>query len=198
MKTLYKNFPIYKFLFFAVVFSAFNLSVSAQFSSVSYVGQGNTDTRPRIVEMDKKAVTVAAKTVFSSIELEKLAFNLLNAQRAAKNLPALQWNEDVAKIARMHSENMAKYKFFSHTGLDGKMVDDRADICGVNKWKAIGENIAYNRGYDKPADFAVERWMNSVSHRDNILNFRWKESAVGVAIANDGSYYFTQVFLARK
>ena len=198
MKTLSENFSVYKFLFFAVIFSAFNLSVSAQYSATAYVGQGNADTRRRVVETDKQPTVINAKTAFSSIELERLAFNLLNAQRAAKNLPALEWDEDVAKIARMHSESMAKYKFFSHTGLDGTMVNDRADLCGVSRWKAIGENIAFNRGYDKPADFAVERWMQSVSHRENILNNRWKESAVGVAIADDGSYYFTQVFLARK
>ena len=115
-----------------------------------------------------------------------------------KVLPALEWNEDIARIARMHSENMAKYKFFSHTGLDGTMVNDRADLCGVSKWKAIGENIAYNRGYEKPAEFAVERWMQSNAHRENILNNRWKESAVGVAVSNDGAVYFTQVFLIRK
>lgn len=199
MKTLSENFSVYKFLLFAVVFSAFNLSASAQYSATAYVvGQGNADTRQRVVETDKKQIVISAKTAFSSIELEKLAFNLLNAQRAAKNLPALEWDEDIAKIARMHSESMAKYKFFSHTGLDGTMVNDRADLCGISRWKAIGENIAFNRGYDKPADFAVERWMKSVSHRENILNNRWKESAVGVAVADDGSYYFTQVFLARK
>lgn len=198
MKTLSKHFSVYKLLFFAVVFSAFNLSVSAQFSGAGYVGQGNAETRRRVVETDAKAIVVSAKIAFTSIELEKLAFDLLNAQRAAKNLPALEWDENVAKIARMHSENMAKYKFFSHTGLDGTMVDDRADLCGVSRWKAIGENIAYNRGYEKPADFAVERWMLSVSHRENILNNRWKESAVGVAVADDGSYYFTQVFITRK
>lgn len=199
MKTLSENFSVNKFLLFAVVFSAFNLSVSAQYSATAYiVGQGNADTRQRVVETDKKPIVINAKTAFSLIELEKLAFDLLNAERAAKNLPALHWDEDVAKIARMHSQSMAKYKFFSHTGLDGTMVNDRADLCGVSRWKAIGENIAYNRGYEKPADFAVERWMKSVTHRENILNNRWKESAVGVAVADDGSYYFTQVFLARK
>ena len=123
---------------------------------------------------------------------------MLNSQRAAKGLTALEWNDDVARIARMHSENMAKYKFFSHTGLDGTMVNDRADLCGVSKWKAIGENIAYNRGYEKPAEFAVERWMQSNAHRENILNNRWKETAVGVAVSNDGAFYFTQVFMIRK
>ena len=156
------------------------------------------NSRPRIIETDKKPIIVNSKSAFSSIDLEKQVFGLLNSQRAAKGLDALEWNDDIVRIARMHSENMAKYKFFSHTGLDGTMVNDRADLCGVSKWKAIGENIAYNHGYEKPAEFAVERWMLSNAHRENILDNRWKESAVGVAVSNDGSFYFTQVFLVRK
>ena len=98
----------------------------------------------------------------------------------------------------MHSNNMANYKFFSHRGLDGRMVNDRADSVGLNKWRGIGENIAFERGYDHPASFAVEKWMESPSHRQNLLGQSWKESAVGIAVAPDGSYYFTQVFLERK
>ncbi len=198
MKSYPKTLPVYQFIFFALMFFALSLSISAQISGAGYVAKSLDDSRPRIVEKNKKPIIVSSKAAFSSFDLEKQVFNLLNSQRAAKNLPALEWNDEVARIARMHSENMAKYKFFSHTGLDGTMVNDRADLCGVNRWKAIGENIAYNRGYEKPAEFAVERWMLSNSHRENILNNRWKESAVGVAIANDGSFYFTQVFLLRK
>ncbi|MGI9055958.1 MAG: CAP domain-containing protein [Pyrinomonadaceae bacterium] len=198
MKSYPKTLSVNQFLFFVVIFFAFALSVSAQISGTDYAAKSLDNSRPRIVETDKKTITVSSKSAFYSFDLEKQAFNLLNSQRAAKGLTALEWNDDIARIARMHSENMAKYKFFSHTGLDGLMVNDRADLCGVSRWKAIGENIAYNRGYEKPAEFAVERWMQSNSHRENILNNRWKESAVGVAMANDGSFYFTQVFLVRK
>lgn len=199
MKKQHVNFSLNQLLFFAFIFCAFSLNISAQFSGVAYVAKSSDENlRPRVIEPDKKPTVIVPKIAFSSIDLEKQAFALLNQQRAEKGLPPLVWNDDIARVARMHSENMAKYKFFSHTGLDGSMVNDRADKCGVSKWRAIGENIAYNRGYDKPADFAVERWMQSVPHRENILNDRWQESAVGVAISNDGSYYFTQVFLVRK
>ncbi|MEO6589767.1 MAG: CAP domain-containing protein [Pyrinomonadaceae bacterium] len=199
MKHQAVRFSLNQFVNFAVIIFAFSLSISAQFSGVAYVAKSSDENlRPRVIEPEKKPAVTVLKAAFSSIELEKQAFALLNSQRAEKGFPALVWNDDIARIARMHSENMAKYKFFSHTGLDGSMVNDRADKCGVSKWQAIGENIAYNRGYDKPADFAVERWMQSVSHRENILNDRWQESAVGVAISNDGAFYFTQVFLVRK
>lgn len=198
MKSRDQSRSLNKFLFSAILLFTFCASISAQYSDAGYVPKSLDDSRARVIEPDKKPVIVSSKSVFSSFDLEKQVFALLNSQRSAKGLTALEWNDDVARIARMHSENMAKYKFFSHTGLDGTMVNDRADLCGVNKWKAIGENIAYNRGYEKPAEFAVERWMQSNSHRENILNNRWKESAVGVALSNDGAVYFTQVFLVRK
>ncbi len=198
MKSREQSRLLNKFLFSAILLFTFCANISAQYSGADYVTKSPDDSRARVIEPDKKPIIVNSKSVFSTVDLEKQVFALLNLQRAAKGLPALEWNDDVARIARMHSENMAKYKFFSHTGLDGTMVNDRADLCGVSKWKAIGENIAYNRGYEKPAEFAVERWMQSNAHRDNILNNRWKESAIGVALSNDGAVYFTQVFLVRK
>ena len=93
---------------------------------------------------------------------------------------------------------MAQNHFFSHRGLDGSMVDDRAEQMGIYNWRAIGENIAFNRGYEQPAEWAVETWLESPTHRSNLLNKSWNESAVGVSIARDGSYYFTQVFFLRK
>ncbi len=186
------------FLFLTIIVFALSPSISAQISANALIAKNTEESRPRVVQPPLKTITINTKAAFSSFDLEKQAFALLNTQRAAQGLPALVWNDDVAKIARMHSENMAKYKFFSHTGLDGLMVNDRADLCGVSRWKSIGENIAYNRGYENPVEFAVERWMHSTSHRENILNDRWKESAVGVAVSEDGAFYFTQVFLIRK
>jgi uncharacterized protein YkwD len=93
---------------------------------------------------------------------------------------------------------MAQQHFFSHRGLDGKMVNDRAEQIGMFDWRAIGENIAFNRGYDQPVEMAVEKWLESPSHRENLLNKSWIETGVGVAVSPDGSYYFTQVFILRK
>lgn len=131
-------------------------------------------------------------------DLERRVFGLLNAERRAQGLEALEWSDDVAAVARLHSSNMADEKFFSHRGPDGSMVDDRADRLGLGSWRVIGENIAYMRGFDDPAALAVQKWMESTAHRKNLLGTNWKESAVGVAITKDGTYYLTQVFLLRK
>lgn len=153
-------------------------------------------SRPRRVE--GKVAEFKASVVVNIASVENIAFDMINQQRAENGLRPLTWSDALAKVARQHSQNMAEFKFFSHRGVDNKMVSDRADNAGLVKWRAIGENIAFNRGYQDPVGKAVELWLDSPSHRHNLMDENWKESAVGVAVAPDGSYYFTQVFLLRK
>ncbi len=143
-------------------------------------------------------VNVRAPVSAAAGKLERRVFAMLNSERNSQGLPPLEWSDDVAAVARLHSHNMAEEKFFSHRGSDGSMVDDRADRLGLGAWRTIGENIAYMRGYEDPAALAVEKWMQSSSHRKNLLGTTWKESAVGVVITADGTHYLTQVFLLRK
>jgi uncharacterized protein YkwD len=151
--------------------------------------------RPRIVEI--KAAAVKASVIVNTASVERIAFGILNQKRLEMGLQPLAWSDEIAVIARAHSQNMADFSFFSHRGLDSKMVSDRADANGLRKWRAIGENIAYNRGYKDPIEKAVQQWLDSAGHRRNLLDSSWKESAVGVAVAADGSYYFTQVFMKK-
>lgn len=163
--------------------------------------------RPRVVS-DKpakqpesgpeRASGVKAIVITNLLSVEKHVFDKINEIRVGSGLNPLKWNADLERVARLHSENMAENGFFGHRDLDGKVVSDRADREGLGKWNAIGENIAFNRGFDQPTDRAVSDWMDSASHKRNLLDERWKEAAIGVAQAADGSYYFTQVFLARK
>jgi uncharacterized protein YkwD len=73
----------------------------------------------------------------------------------------------------------------------------RAEVLGLHGWKALGENIAYNQGFSDPTAFAVERWMVSEKHRENILNNEFTHAAVGMARASDGTFYFTQDYMKR-
>jgi uncharacterized protein YkwD len=184
--------------------------LSGLFADLDKFMQGETAATPqqpqpsraRVVPVSRPVVTVPSAPPSPGspaiLQLEREAFALINRQRAAQGLPTLLWSEEVARVARMHSQSMANFKYFSHQGLDGRMVNDRADSVGLTKWRAISENIAFMRGYANPAEFAVQKWMESPGHRRNLLGQTWKETAVGVAVAPDGSYYFTQVFLERR
>lgn len=153
--------------------------------------RADVDLRPRVVV----PVAMVASSVFkNSAPFERTALELLNAKREERGLKPLSWNNKLLAVARLHSQNMAEYDFFSHKGIDGKYVSDRADSMNIGDWESIGENIAFNRGFDDPVAKAVKLWLSSPSHFNNIMNPTWKETAIGIAIREDGSYYFTQVF----
>jgi uncharacterized protein YkwD len=92
--------------------------------------------------------------------------------------------------------NMARSNSLDHRGPDGRDMAERARSMGIRGWRVLGENIAYNQGFDDPSAFAVERWMGSSKHRANILNRQFTRTGIGVARAGDGSIYFTQVFVS--
>jgi uncharacterized protein YkwD len=156
--------------------------------------------RPRVISASNASRIIAAPAAPAAssnvASLERRAFDLVNAQRRSRGQQPLAWDAELARIARSHSENMARSDVFDHTEVGGVTMVDRARAQGIRGWSALGENIAYNQGYDDPAAFVAERWMVSYKHRENLLNSRWTRSAIGVAIASDGRVFFTQVFIA--
>jgi uncharacterized protein YkwD len=139
----------------------------------------------------------APSTSFAATSAERRAFDLINRERAAHGEQQLMWDDDLARVARQHSENMAQGNFFSHTDPTGRDTAARAADGGVCGWRAVAENIAYNQGFEDPVAFAVERWMQSAKHRDNILRATFTHAGLGIAKSADGSTFFTQVFVTR-
>lgn len=99
------------------------------------------------------------------------------------------WNHSLENAAQIHSDDMDKNNFFSHTGSDGKEAGNRIFNAGYN-WETWGENIAY--GYVTEEE-AITGWMNSEGHCKNIMNPNFKE--MGVATSG---IYWTQVFAKIK
>lgn len=153
-------------------------------------------SRPRRVE-DSHHAASASPAFDVATDIERRAFEQTNAARVENGLEPLTWDPELCRMARMHSERMASQKFFSHETPDGLQLKDRAHENGILHFRVIGENIAYNKGYDDPGGFAVERWMLSSGHRANILFGGFQASAIGSYVAADGSTYLTQVFIAR-
>lgn len=141
---------------------------------------------------------VGAPTVspafLTAVSIEQRTFELINKTRLANGLKELEWHEDLYRMARSHSDSMARHDFFSHTDPQGSGMVKRARQIGLAGWQALGENLAYNLGYSDPAGFAVERWAISTKHRHNLLRSIFTHTAIGVAHAPDGRIFFTQVF----
>jgi uncharacterized protein YkwD len=128
---------------------------------------------------------------------ERRAFDLINAERRSRGLKALVWDGALTRMARYQSDNMARDGILNHVDQDGLDLTGRAELLGLHDWKTLGENIAYNQGYPDPTAFAVERWMVSSKHRENILNAEFTHAGLGIARAADGRIFFTQVFMKR-
>ena len=136
-------------------------------------------------------------TLAEASEIERRAFEQTNEARIKNGLAALEWDADVCRMARVHSQNMSRLKFFSHVTPDGLKLRDRARAVGILTYTVLGENIAYNQGYEDPGAFAVERWMASAKHRANILSSEFRAMAIGMYVAPDGSVFLTQTFITR-
>jgi uncharacterized protein YkwD len=159
-------------------------------------------SRPRRVSSPVNSSTPAKAAVadapaFEANAIELRAFEQTNAARAENGLPLLVWDAELCRMARVHSEQMALQGYFSHETPDGLHLKERAREGGILHFRVIGENIAYNKGYDDPGGFAVERWLSSSGHRANMLYAGFQASAIGSYVAADGSTYLTQVFIAR-
>ncbi len=119
------------------------------------------------------------------------AFKLINQHRTDLSLDPLSWNETIAEQCRIHSRNMAQDKVpFGHDGFQ-----ERLDIIKKTiPYSFAGENVAWNQGVLKPAENAVEGWLASPGHRENIEG-DYTLSGMGVAGGDAIGYYFTQIFI---
>jgi uncharacterized protein YkwD len=104
----------------------------------------------------------------------------------------LTLNALLTSAAQEHSDNMANYDFFSHTGLDGSTIATRVTAQGYT-WSYVAENIA--RGQTS-AQSVVDTWMASDGHCKNIMSENATE--MGLACSENSNvsytYYWTQVF----
>ncbi len=123
---------------------------------------------------------------------EQQIVDLVNAERASRNLPPLKRVSQLDEAARYHAADMAQDNYFSHDTYDrssGNLVyrcawSERITSYYTN-WSTLGENIA--AGYLTPSD-AMNAWMNSDGHRANILRDTFWEIGVGY-FEGGGSYY---------
>jgi uncharacterized protein YkwD len=97
---------------------------------------------------------------------------LINQQRAAHRLPALQADSRLDRSAQAWSNAMVAKHDFSH----GANFAGRITATGF-RWASAGENIA--TGYRTPRQ-VVRAWMGSAGHCENILNPTFRDVGTGV------------------
>ena len=129
---------------------------------------------------------------FEMTKDEQTLLELLNKERAKKELPPLRPNPLLFKVARGHSANMARQQKMEHE-LDGKNPGQRILAAGYDYGRAT-ENIAMADGPGVPLKRVVSDWMESKIHRDNLLDTKISETGLGIAKNDKGEVYYTQLF----
>ncbi len=128
-------------------------------------------------------------------DLERRIFEQVNRVRQHYGCSPLIANPRLDEAARRHSARMAAMDFFSHTDPDGQTVVERLRAVGIDRFKAVGENIFYGQDLSDVVHVVVEGWLKSPSHRENLLSKGYRQAGVGVAHGPDGSIYVTQDYL---
>lgn len=115
----------------------------------------------------------------AAMEAELIA--QLNAERAARGLPALKVNPALGKAAQAHACDNAARGSISHVSSDGSRLQNRLKRAGY-PYKTAAENTG--RGFASGRR-AVEWWMNSPGHRKNMLMSETREIGVGIALGRE-------------
>jgi uncharacterized protein YkwD len=150
--------------------------------------------------------------------IEQAIFRETNFERVKYGLKPLGWNDKLAMMAKDHSLDMLINSYFSHVNLEGETPSDRALKYDIPEKKPLGGGfylvgVGENIGEISPGNIAnlggiyvqntpqglsevqVLLWMNSLEHRENILNGNYTEIGIGTVYNHTTQNYInTQNF----
>lgn len=125
--------------------------------------------------------------------VEEEVLSLVNQERSKIGLKPLQMDWELARVARMKSQDMAQKNYFSHTSPTYGSPFDMMKQFGIS-FRTAGENIA--SGQTTPKE-VMESWMNSQGHRANILKPEYTHLGVGYYRGGSYGHMWTQMFIAK-
>lgn len=114
---------------------------------------------------------------------------LTNEKRAQEGLPPLRHNPALSQAAAAKGAHMLAFDYWAHVAPDGTQPWKFFADIGY-KYKYAGENLA--RDFSNPSA-AVNAWMASPSHRENMLASKYQEIGIGVVEGDLGGVDTTLV-----
>jgi uncharacterized protein YkwD len=142
--------------------------------------------KPKPIQPRRKKQTSSTK--LSGVEARVV--HLLNQERQVLGLTTLRVDPIAVKVARAHSRDMCKRRYFSHVSPEGSQPWHRLKRGGA-RFKAAAENIAV--GYRTPEE-VHHGWLKSPGHRANRLNGKYRRVGVGLYMCGDTPYW-TELFM---
>jgi len=102
---------------------------------------------------------------------------LTNEEREHNKLPDLVVSPLLTEAAQMKADDMAKKGYFAHTSPEGITPWHWLNTVGY-QYDYAGENLAINF---TDSEDVTKAWMNSPTHRANIVKASYREVGTGVA-----------------
>jgi uncharacterized protein YkwD len=119
--------------------------------------------------------------------LEARLLTQINDLRRGAGLAPLRLSPALAAAAHEQSLSMAEHGFFGHDSFSGapfwKRVETRYPKPPDGAWR-VGENLVWSSP-QLSARRALELWLNSPPHKQNLLTAAWRE--VGIAAVHASS-----------
>ena len=119
-------------------------------------------------------------------------YELVNREREKAGAEPLDYREDIAGAATLRAEEIVGN--YTHTRPDGSKFSTVFDELDIAK-RASGENI-----YTSPItpEAAVNGWMASEGHQNNILKEKYTATGIGIYQDKDGGLHWVQLFIQEK
>jgi uncharacterized protein YkwD len=115
---------------------------------------------------------------------------LINQERARNGESPLQVNERLEQAAQSHTNSMVSENYFNHVAPDGETPLQRVQATGylTSQTYSIGENVGWaTLGLATPQAM-VEAWIASPDHLANILESKYRDTAIGIVPSAPASY----------
>ncbi len=182
--------------------------LAAKYDTISWVTSATDST---VSSAKEKYQEITANRAIKGETLATLELEIhagINVERVNNDGVALKWDNGLAEIARGHSYDMSIGDYYGHVTPEGTGPNDRLRLAGLSCQKrthsGIAENITavlrvgfFSPDVDQMAANAVESWMGSTGHRQNLLTRKFGSTGIGAALGTwEGheAVYVTQVF----
>lgn len=152
-----------------------NVKLSSVFIDLHEDSSKTENNNSTVTEDDNKE-----DNIYNNSDIADEILNITNEIRKSYGLDPLIQDNDLASAALSHAADMYNNNYFSHTSLDGRTFDERVRAYTGSTYSFLGENIACG---NMSGEDAMELWMNSEGHRENILNSSYTH--IGIACYNN-------------
>ena len=136
--------------------------------------------------------TAIENATYKATSEEEELLKLINEQRAAYGLPSLKFDAELQKVAKIKAQDLVANNYFAHNSPTYGSPFDMMKSFGIT-YKTAGENLAGNSSLKG----AVNAWMNSTGHRENILSNGYNYTGIGVVDSPVYGKIMVQMFIGK-